>query len=141
LNGVLAGFLGTYTSRYSDFLGYWLFGLLVDGDALLDFDLLADVGPTGSPDGFARHLASLRFAEQLRKVGFERSVIQRATLCIERPAQTVERMAGDYRRIGFDVRFRATVVADTGRRFEREVTVFVAPHHERVESRSAGEPA
>ena len=31
LKGVLAGFLGTYTSRNSDYRGYWLLGFLVAG--------------------------------------------------------------------------------------------------------------
>ncbi len=29
IKAVLDNFLGTYTSRYSDFHGYWLFGFLV----------------------------------------------------------------------------------------------------------------
>jgi len=31
MTAVLKNFLGTYTSRYSDFQGYWLFGFLVPG--------------------------------------------------------------------------------------------------------------
>ena len=36
LKSVLAGFLGTYTSRYSDFQGYWLFGFIVEVIDLMD---------------------------------------------------------------------------------------------------------
>jgi hypothetical protein len=41
ITGVLCGFLGTYTSRYSDFDGYWIFGFLVAQVVDVKFDLWA----------------------------------------------------------------------------------------------------
>jgi hypothetical protein len=38
INGVLDNFLGTFTSRYSNYSGYWVFGMMVEetrkGDAV-----------------------------------------------------------------------------------------------------------
>jgi hypothetical protein len=41
MKSVLAGFLGTYTSRYSDLRGYWLHGQVPFHNVDLDVDLLA----------------------------------------------------------------------------------------------------
>jgi hypothetical protein len=35
----LHNFLGTYSSRYSEYSGYWLFGFLVNDLTRIDFDL------------------------------------------------------------------------------------------------------
>ncbi len=45
IRGALNGFLGTYTSRYSDFGGYWLFGLVANELRQLQIDLLAPHDP------------------------------------------------------------------------------------------------
>jgi hypothetical protein len=42
IKGVLHNFLGTYTSRYSDYDGYWLFGMLVRDVEELSIDLLPE---------------------------------------------------------------------------------------------------
>lgn len=42
IRGVLGNFLGTYTSRYSEHDGYWLFGLVVAELGELEVNLLAD---------------------------------------------------------------------------------------------------
>jgi hypothetical protein len=41
IKSVLRNFLGTYTSRYSEIRGYWLFGFLVPDLGELHFDLLS----------------------------------------------------------------------------------------------------
>jgi hypothetical protein len=62
--GVLHNFLGTFTSRYSDFDGYWVFGFLVESMDAVRIDLLADVESANStPSGFIRWLAVQRFSE------------------------------------------------------------------------------
>jgi len=76
LRGVLAGFLGTFTSRYSDFDGYWLLGFLVKEREIV-IDLLADPSDDSSPVSAARHLAAVKFGEQLQKSGLPRSNGQR----------------------------------------------------------------
>jgi|SRR6185312_3623449 len=140
LKGVLAGFLGTYTSRYSDYQGFWLFGFIVGLPNPLEIDLLGVQENALSPEDMAGDLARVKFREQLRKHGFELSAVRRARLVIEHGEHKVGRLAGDFRREGFDTVFRAFVVADTESRFDRREVVFVAPHDERFERRSARHP-
>ena len=65
---VLGNFLGTYTSRYSDFGGYWLFGFLVADLAELQINLLGqDVSDPASPSGVAISSAVAKFDEQREK--------------------------------------------------------------------------
>jgi hypothetical protein len=131
LRGVLWNFLGTFTSRYSDHRGYWLFGFLVVDFETLDFDLLAD--PLGQRLSDATHrLAVDRFMEQLAKAGLDRSNVADARLRIVRGHQTTRRQHE-----GWDVHFVALAVADSGRQFECRKTVFVAPHDPTFERRSA----
>lgn len=155
LKGVLGGFLGTYTSRYSDYEGYWLFGFLLGSAEPLELDLLG-TEPSASPElrstdgttrqsrilalGVACKAARVKLAEQLEKHGLPLSAVREARLSIEREAERFECRSGWPSRSGFDVRFRATLVADNGRRFERETVVFVAPHDPRLETRSARGP-
>ena len=141
LNGVLAGFLTSFASRNSDYRGYWLFGFLVAGKQplLLDLRLEGDAG--ASPEGFAATLATATFADQLHKSCLPPSTVREASLAVEwSPDELVERLAGGHLRRGFDVTFRATAIADTGRRFQRELVVFVAPHDPRMEYQSTRGP-
>jgi hypothetical protein len=66
LKGVLAGFLGTYTSRYSDYQGFWLFGFIVGLPNPLEIDLLGVQENALSPEDMAGDLARVKFREQLR---------------------------------------------------------------------------
>jgi len=137
LNGVLAGFLGTYVSRYSEFDGYWLFGFLVMELDTVEFDLL-EMGEdrAESPLASARNLAAQKFAEQLAKSGLDRSRVREARLVIDR-APDDGSVPGQHFRGGFNLSFRAAAIADNERRFRRETKVFVAPHDPRLESQSA----
>jgi hypothetical protein len=83
LKGVLAGFLGTYTSRYSDYQGFWLFGFIVGLPNPLEIDLLGVQENALSPEDMAGDLARVKFREQLRKHGFELSAVRRTRLVIE----------------------------------------------------------
>ena len=68
--GVLGNFLGTYTSRYSDYEGYWLFGFLVTDIGELRIDLLApSAGESDAPLGVAVRSAAAQFADQVQKAG------------------------------------------------------------------------
>jgi hypothetical protein len=127
LKSVLSGFLGTYTSRNSDYNGYWLFGLLVDEFDEVRVDLL---GPERFPPGrkpwaFARRLAIVKFQEQLAKAGFQPERIHRAELVIQRLPDTKN-----------GVLFTASVVTDDGHSFQREESVLVGPYDARFHRRS-----
>lgn len=68
ITGVLYGFPGTYTSRYSDLDGYWLFGFLVPEVVDVNFDLMGDRAiSVASPLAFAETLARAKFKEQMGK--------------------------------------------------------------------------
>jgi hypothetical protein len=134
LRGALAGFLGTYVSRYTAHDGYWLFGFLVDGP-LLEVDLLENAPTDASPRGTAIRFARLRFGEQLRKGRVDPASLERAVLSIE-PTATVGRSRGGS---GYEGRgLRVTVTAlQSGRWVARETMVFAAPHDPSREWRSA----
>ncbi len=139
MNGVLEGFLGTYTSRYSDYHGYWLFGFLVSDLQSLRIDLLS--GQTravkDTPEATAISLARTKFRDQVAKVGVSFDKIRAAELEITRLPGT--RKGSDYAqaRDGYDVLFKATVTMDNGRAYERQRSVFVSPHNASIEMHSA----
>lgn len=136
LKSALHAFLGTYTSRSTAYDGYWLFGFLVGDLSVIEMDLLAPADATGSaPARVARALAVAKFAEQLAKAGLARDHVRAARLVIERLAPTTS-LVEFQERSGFQIRFRATVTADTGLEFAEERIVFVAPHDARLERRS-----
>lgn len=118
IKSVLHNFLGTYTSRNSDFHGYWLFGFLVEDINQINVDLLgADRNQENtksrfnrggalqrfvysffrhpypyyayrSPIAYAEWLAAQRFAEQICKAALPRSWFREARLEITRSADT-----------------------------------------------------
>jgi hypothetical protein len=140
LRGVLCNFLGTYTSRYSDYDGYWLFGFLTDELGAANFDLL-DEGVRGSDDLLreAHLLAADAFQDQLRKSGLDRMQVAAARLRVDQltPAR---HFVNGVARDGRNYRFVANATADTGHRFECWRIVFVSPHDPRLERRSVHGP-
>jgi hypothetical protein len=121
MNGVLAGFLGTYTSRYSDYHGYWLFGFLVADLDRLVIDLLgADSEPQAGPSAVAASIARERFADQLAKAGLSPVGLREAQLELTRESGTGEVWVDGWRDDGNALRFTVRVRFDTGRRFEQQ---------------------
>jgi len=138
LNGVLHNFLGTYTSRYSDYNGYWLFGFLVRTLDVLEFDWLTEFdGRATSPNDFSQQLAISRFAEQIHESGLDAQLVHEAYLRIERIAERVVSPVNGRPAKGFPMRFTAQAKADTGKQFSRDRTLFVAPHSPWREYRSS----
>jgi len=138
INGVLVSFLRTYTSRYSDFQGYWLFGfLVVDLVSELRIDLLTP--STHRHDtalDLALRLASEKFHDQVRKGGIVSDRIRRAWLTIRRPLEPVEGTVNDHACLGYRVGFAIEVLTEDGRRYAQELLLFVAPHNPELERRS-----
>jgi len=136
--GVLQNFLGTYTSRYSDYDGYWLFGMLVDRAESFDIDLLhpAESGSEPTAAACAGRLAALKFAEQRERAGIPESWIREARLGITRSSETTPEVVNGRRCQGHDVRFAVTAVSDHGKAYKRAMSIFVAPHDPRHECRS-----
>jgi hypothetical protein len=136
LRGVTENFLGTYTSRYSDHKGYWLFGFL-SGAAQLDIDLLGDrYRKSEEPAEDARMFAMDAFIDQLMKAGVPEARLFTARLFISSSATATERLAGGVLRKGRDMKFVVVVVTKGDARYEARSTKFVAPHDSAVEQRS-----
>jgi hypothetical protein len=136
LNGVLTGFLGTFTSRHADFEGYWLFGFIVKKIVLLDIDLLAKKTSAVGAIAEAENIARIRFRAQLSKHGFDECAAVEARLRIEPCREEIERLVGNILRRGSDLAFHASILSDMGSLYSRSHTVFVASHDPRFELRS-----
>ena len=137
--GVLHNFIGAFTSRYSDFNGYWVFGFLVERMDTVTIDVLSQVSEStdSSPWGFARRLAAQKFSEQTAKAGLPREWFREACLGISKSPQSKMGVVNGRSVSGYDVRFQAHVVTDLGRRYDSTTSIFVAPHDSKVESRNA----
>lgn len=128
IKSALAGFLGTFTSRYSDYEGYWLLGLVEPELRQSTLDLLAGAPRDPTPSAAWRRLAVRRFAEQVAKSGLTLAIVREAVLeTAARPGSEVGR-ADEHRAEGHTVDFVVRVVLDTGRAYERTASVFIAPH-------------
>jgi hypothetical protein len=143
IKSVLRNYLGTLTSRYSDWHGYWLFGFVVNDLERLNYELLIPV--SGSPDetplARLRSLAARKFLEQLSKARLDPIRIREATLIVERLPRHVEVHVNPYRNpdttSGYRVRFMVSAITDLGKVYECEQIIGVAPHDPAHESQSA----
>jgi hypothetical protein len=137
IKGVLDNFLGTFTSRYSDYHGYWLFGFLVADAGSLNIDLLpVSVQPGGGPVTAAGDLAVRKFNDQLAKHGLAKPHLRAAAVAIERLPLTVDGQVNGHEVVGYQVRVFASATTDRGRQYQSERLLFVAPHNPSIESRS-----
>jgi hypothetical protein len=139
INGLWHNFLGTYTSRYSDYDGYWLFGWLVNDVDELTIDLLSrDPDWVGSgPRVAAIRRALLTFHEQMEKAALDVSCAREARLDITKLPESWSGFVYGRARADYYFRFVATVVSQRGKTYQRQQVVFVAPHDPTVELRSA----
>lgn len=137
IHSVLWNFLGTFTSRYTDYGGYWLFGLLIkEFDDELQVDLLAPCcDGANSPVNAAINAARTKFKEQYTKAGLVELQIKDAKLSIRILVESTNGVVNGRPCIGKSVCFNATAVMAGGRRYERERVLFVAAHNPVVESR------
>src|SRR4051812_17003733 len=103
IKGVLHNFLETYTSRYSDYDGYWLFGMLLGELGQLDIDLLGTGCETSdrTPITAAVQLATTKFKDQIEKAGLSLSHIQEAQLAITKSPDFRDVFVSGHRRAGF----------------------------------------
>ncbi len=138
LTSVLHNFLGTYTSRYSEYNGYWLFGMLIGQTESLDFDLLhAEDNNAETPlVANAKRLAVEKFADQVGKAGLPISYLRKAWLHIFWLPDVIQGVVNGQVCAGHDVRFMATAVSDVGKTYEWTTSVFVSPHNSLVEHQS-----
>jgi hypothetical protein len=137
IRGVLGNFLCTYTSRYSNYDGYWLFGFLVAELGELRIDLLAPADrELSSPLSVAIRTAATKFEDQVRKAGLVPGQVREAWLILRRMPGLVDGLVNDHPCSGYNIRFLAGALMDSGRQYGRERVIFVAPHNASVERRS-----
>jgi hypothetical protein len=84
IHAVVANFLGTFLSRYSDHEGYWLFGFLVSDLQTIRIDLLNPSTDERPVFQRAVELAALRFREQLQRNGVAPGGVSVAVLHLTR---------------------------------------------------------
>jgi hypothetical protein len=138
ITGALCGLLGTYGSRYSDYDGYWLFGLLVYEIDSLSFDLLRkDPASSVSPViAKARRSACTYFDEQIRLAHIPLECIAEAKLTIQKVGDARVGSADGNMSQGHQLSLVAEAVSDLGKKYRAEKFLFVAPHDPRAELRS-----
>lgn len=135
MQGVLAGLLGTYTSRNSDLGGYWLLGQVPIDSWPSVVDLLGEPPGSPAPVDAARRIAIARFRDQLQKAGVQVGHVATATLEVITNSPVVRGWRGDYGADGREVRFVARATMTGGRTYTCECAVFVAPHDPAKERR------
>lgn len=135
IHQALAGFLGAYTSRNSEYDGYWLLGFLVACPNPWEIDLLQ--APAGlrpdDPIEWAVTSARRTFHDQLEKARIDAHMLSSATLTLHTEGGGV--VAGRPR---VAIHFRASATVGGGRMFEHAVLVSAAAHDPTRESRSHG---
>jgi hypothetical protein len=136
-------FLGTYTSRYSSYDRFWLFGFLVaptlELDAPLQVELMAADGSTDAPLTPARRAATLaraRWGEQLAKARVARALVAQAALTLRVASEHGRVILPEDGREAVALAFEVVVVAASGRVYRGARTVWVAPHDPSRERRS-----
>jgi hypothetical protein len=136
LRSVTRNFLETYTSRYSDREGYWLFGFLSDSPQL-EIDLLGDRHRRSEdPPEDARLFAMDAFVDQLTKARMAEARLRSARLTISTSPQRTDQVAGGTLREGREMTFAVVITTNTGATYDARCTRFVARHDPSLELRS-----
>lgn len=137
IKGILHNFLGTYTSRYSNFNGYWLWGYLVIQSDPFCFNLLENIPSDGTPLGVAKALAASTFQAQMAKQNLDLPRVSDASVCI---AISPLEIAGQFNAMpcrGHIMQFKAQARMVTGFHAQHTQSRFVAPHRPSIEMQSA----
>jgi hypothetical protein len=140
LKGVVHNFLGTYTSRYSDHEGWWIFGLAEAQLGNAQVDLFGSVDRADDPLSAATQMAQAKFAEQLSKAKIPSSFVREAHLSVTRAPELSRGQVNERWCDGHTFTFTVRVVSDRGKTFEDKTSIFVAPHDETIERRRTRAP-
>jgi hypothetical protein len=138
MRSVVHNFVESFTSRHSDFYGYWLFGFVVAELAQTRLPLMAlpSLPVTTAIEAMA-NLAAAKFQYQLTKADLQSSSVRGAWLHILRlPGEEVREVDG-HQRVGSRLEFTVEAVMSNGKRVMETAVIFVAPHDPRVERRSS----
>src|SRR4051794_2585687 len=88
LKAILHNFLCAFASRYSDYDGYWIFGMLVGTVDVHRVNLLGSELAADDALTTAGVIAQQRFRQQLTKSGLDGSYVREAWLEIHRSPRT-----------------------------------------------------
>ncbi len=135
LRAVAPNFLSTFTSRYRDRDGWWLFGLAESSLDGITIDLLADAPGPDSAREQVVHDAIHQFRDQLQKQRVPLSLLVEATLQCRRGDKD-RRIAGEYVREGHDFIVIVYIKTTTGNEITRSKQLFVSPHDPHLEHRT-----
>lgn len=140
MKSVLHNFLGAFTSRYTEYKGYWIFGFLIgEFTTELTFDLMVPrFSETVTPLQKAASLASIKFATQVLKAKIKPDTIQEAQLSLFPLSDLVQGLVNGQEVKGRSVNFRVVAVMKSGEKIISERTIFVAPHNPSIELQSTG---
>jgi hypothetical protein len=143
LTGVLGSFLDGFASRYSDYDGYWVFGLVARETDDATFELLPEVGVGASPTvAAASRIARARLVTLLQKAKIPAECVASAKVRMSKLEPAVTGPVNGRLCLGHRFSLTADATSDLGKRYTAEKIVFVAPHDASVEHRSTRrEPA
>jgi hypothetical protein len=136
--GVLHNLLETFTSRYSDYDGYWLFGQLLLEAETLSIDLRDEEKNSASSAvaAAACREAYTKFEDQMKKADMPIECIASAILTMTKAKTEKVGVVNHQPSSGYEVSFAVEAISDQGKKYRAEKTVFVAPHDPSIESRS-----
>lgn len=138
IRGVLNGFLGALSSRYSDFGGYWLFGFLVEAPRIAPINLLK-APPEHIPTAqeALERRARILFQQMLRQSGLDGGQVGTASLTLRVSEDTRRDYPRGRWRLGYEVTLAAEATSDLGRRYTATYADIIAPHDPSKEQRSS----
>jgi hypothetical protein len=136
ITSVLHNFLGTFSSRYSDYQGYWLFGFIVSDLERAEVDLMSNTDLANSPWEFARRHAQTMFMDQVAKARLDSTWIREANLQMTKSPESCQTPVNGYMCAGNKINLVARAVLDNAREYRHCIAICVAPHDPSVERRS-----
>jgi len=138
ITGVLGSSLTSYTSRNTDYDGYWLFGLLLRETGTLSVDLLDPQKNESKSDiqKAACRFAYERFKDQIQKSHIPAEYVASARLHLAKQDYPKLGPVNHRWTMGFDVLVAAEAISDLGRIYRAQTYIFVAPHDPAIEQRS-----
>ncbi|MGC4070969.1 MAG: hypothetical protein QM760_00300 [Nibricoccus sp.] len=130
--------MSAFTSRYSDYDGYWLFGFLVTRGERFTFDLTGDIQTEiGDPIvSAAFYRVRSLFYQQLEKAKIPMGLISSASVFLEKNQVAKLGPVNHQAVLGQDVIISARGVSDLGTVYTSTKIIFVARHDPEIELRS-----
>lgn len=138
ITGVLCSLLDSFGSRYSDFDGYWIFGLLLRESETFSIPLIStdyigsDLPVLKKAKAISRHI----LREQMQKAHIPIECISDAILRIRKLEDGRSGLVNGRVTEGFLVSVSADAISDYGKNYRAEKFLFVAPHNSALEARS-----